>query len=72
LKSLLHEELKETRPEVHFIIPPTDGEAIATIYRDGEVISRQDKEEGIEVVARVSAALLGRLQRREGINVFLT
>ena len=71
LKSLLHEELRDQRPEVHVVIPASDGEALASVYREGEVVRREDKDEGIEIIARLPLPLLGKLQRRDGVNVFM-
>ena len=71
LRTLLHDELRELRPEVHVILPSSDGEALATLYREGEVIKREDVDGTIDLLVRMPAALLGKLQRREGVNVFL-
>ena len=71
LRTLLHEELREQRPEVHVVLPSSDGEALATLYREGEVIKREDVDGNIDLLVRMPPALLGKLQRREGVNVFL-
>jgi GTP-binding protein HflX len=72
LRALLHDELRELRPEVHVTIPAADGEALASVYRDGEVVKREDVDDGtIDLLVRLPVALLGKLQRREGVNVFL-
>jgi GTP-binding protein HflX len=71
LRSLLHEELREQRPEVHVVIPAADGEALASVYREGEVVRREDVDGSIDLVVRLPMPLLGKLQRREGVNVFM-
>jgi 50S ribosomal subunit-associated GTPase HflX len=71
LRSLLHEELRGLRPEVHVVIPSSDGETVAAIYREGEVVGREDVDGQVELIARLPVGLLGRLQRREGVTVFL-
>jgi GTP-binding protein HflX len=71
LKQLLLDELREQRPEVHVVIPAADGETLASVYRDGEVLSREERDGSIDVVVRLPLAALGRLQRRAGIEVFL-
>ncbi|HEY0674554.1 MAG TPA: GTPase HflX [Longimicrobiales bacterium] len=71
LRSLLLEELRELRPEVHVVIPAADGEALASVYREGEVVRREDVDGSIDLVVRLPVAVLGRLQRREGVNVFM-
>ena len=71
LRSLLHDELREQRPEVHVVIPAADGEALASVYREGEVVRREDVDGRIDLLVRLPVAVLGRLQRRTGINVFM-
>jgi GTP-binding protein HflX len=51
-------------------LPAGDGEAIASLYREGEVESRVDEDDGaVAVTARIPAALLGRLEQRAGVTV---
>jgi GTP-binding protein HflX len=71
LRHLLLDEMRELRPEVHLVIPASDGEALASVYRDGEVMSRQERDGNIDIVVRLPAAALGRWQRRAGVEVFL-
>lgn len=71
LRSLLHEELRELRPEVHVTIPAEDGETLASVYREGEVVKREDVDGTIDLLVRLPVPLLGKLQRREGVTVFL-
>jgi GTPase len=71
LRGLLHDELRELRPEVHVTIPAADGEALASLYRDGEVVRRRDVDGTIDLLVRLPVAVLGKLQRREGVTVFL-
>jgi GTPase len=71
LRSLLHEELRDLRPEVHVVIPSSDGETVASVYREGEVVGREDVDGQVELIARLPVGLLGRLQRRDGVTVFL-
>jgi 50S ribosomal subunit-associated GTPase HflX len=71
LEARLIEELHSQRPEVHLIIPAIDGEALASVYRDGEVLSREEKGSSIDLVVRLPIPALGRLQRREGIEIYV-
>ncbi|MGQ0814239.1 MAG: GTPase HflX [Gemmatimonadota bacterium] len=71
LRSLLRDELREQRPEVHVVISSADGETLASVYREGEVVKRDDVDGRIELVARLPVPLLGKLQRREDVTVFL-
>ena len=69
LRALLLEELRKQRPEVRVEIPYSDGEALATIYREGEVLRREEDGGSIGIVARLPLATLGRLRHRTGIVV---
>jgi GTP-binding protein HflX len=71
LEARLIEELHALRPEVHVMIPSVDGEALASVYRDGEVLSREEKGASIELVVRLPIPALGRLKRREGVEIFM-
>lgn len=69
LRRHLHDEMKAQRPEVMLAIPVFDGEALATVYREGEVLRREEGATTIHVVVRLPRPALGRLQRRAGIQV---
>jgi GTP-binding protein HflX len=69
LRQLLLAELRELRPEVHLVIPAADGEALASVYRDGEVVRRQDRDGSIDVIVRLPRAALGRWRQRAGVEV---
>jgi len=70
LRSLLLDELHEQRPELHLVIPSSDGVAIASVYRDGEVLSRADRDGRVDLIARLPRPALGRLQQRSGVEVY--
>jgi GTP-binding protein HflX len=71
LKQILRDQLHELRPEVHVVIPSTAGELLASIYREGEVLSREERDGTIDLVVRLPVAALGRLQQRAGVEVSL-
>jgi GTPase len=50
-------------------VPVVDGESIAALYREGEVVGRVDEDASVALTARVPAALLGRLSGRSGVRV---
>ncbi len=54
---------------MHLRIPASDGETIASIYRDGEVLRRDEDGAMVGLVARLPKAIVGRLRRREGVSV---
>jgi GTP-binding protein HflX len=69
LKEALRTRMRARLHSVRVDLPAGDGEALAAIYREGEVLTRQDRDSVVELTARVSPALLGRLRRREGIRI---
>jgi GTPase len=70
LRAVLLAELRKQRPEVRLLIPYSDGEAIATVYREGEVLRTDEDGAGsIGLVARLPLATLGRLRGRTGVVV---
>ena len=72
LKELLHfleDQIRLQRPEVQVLIPAADGESLATVYREGEVISREERGTVIDLRARLPQPTLGRLRQREGIEI---
>jgi hypothetical protein len=50
-------------------IPARDGEALASVYREGEVLEQAQEGTEISLVARVPEATLGRLRQRAGVVV---
>lgn len=69
LKEALRERLRALLPQIRVQVPAGDGEAIATLYREGEVLERADRGEIVALTARVPQALLGRLRQRRGVLV---
>ena len=64
LREFLHEELRVQRPAVRLEIPSSDGQSLASVYRDGEVLQRSELDGRVEVVARLPQAAVGRLRQR--------
>jgi GTP-binding protein HflX len=69
LTMLLDDEVRCRRPEVRVQIPSADGETLAVIYREGEVIRREEHGASIDLVARLPLSTVGRLRRRQGVVV---
>ena len=69
LRALLAEEVRARRPAVRVAIPLADGETLATVYREGEVIQREENGATIDLIARLPMASVGRLRRRDGVVV---
>jgi GTP-binding protein HflX len=69
LKDALRARLRARLHAVRVDLPAGDGEALAAIYREGEVLARQDRDSVVELTARVPPSLLGRLRQRAGIRI---
>ncbi len=69
LRDLLREEVRRLRSEVNITLPATQGGVLAEIYREGEVLDREDRGALINLRARLPAAVLGRLRARGGVEV---
>ncbi|MEK9502294.1 GTPase HflX [Gaopeijia maritima] len=67
LRDALKARMRARLHKVRIELPARDGEALALLYRQGEVIERDDRGATIEVVVRVPDALLGRLRQRPGL-----
>jgi GTP-binding protein HflX len=69
LRDTLRARVVSRLAHVRVRVPVVDGETIAQLYREGEVVERVDNQVDVEIIARVPVALLGRLSQREGITV---
>jgi GTP-binding protein HflX len=68
LKAALREMERAGRPTVRVRLPISDGARLAALYRDGEVLSRQEDGAELDVVVRMDRWLVDRL-RAEGVEV---
>ena len=69
LKETLVARIRARLEEVVVRLPVADGQAIAAIYREAEVIDRTAENTYVFLTARIPAPLLGRLRNREGVQV---
>jgi GTPase len=69
LRELLREEIRSANPEVRISLPAEKGGILAEIYREGEVLHRDDIDGRVVVRARVPEATLGRLRRQPEVQV---
>jgi GTPase len=68
LKTVLREMERAGRPTVLVRLPISDGARLAALYRDGEVLSRQEDGGALDVVVRLDRWQVDRL-RGEGVEV---
>lgn len=69
LRETLRARVRARLATVVLHIPVEDGEAIATVYREGEVTDRLDESMHVSLTARLSHTLVGRLRARDGVRV---
>ena len=69
LRELLRERIRSASPEVRVTVPSSNGGLVAEIYREGEVLGREDNDGLVELRARLPAALLGKLQRHSDVMI---
>jgi GTP-binding protein HflX len=69
LTDTLKARIRSQMKELHLHLPASEGELLAALYREGEVISREDKGVTIEVTALVPEALVGKIRRWSGVRV---
>ena len=69
LRETLLARLRLSLREVRMDLSVKDGEALAAIYREGEILTREDHDTTIALTVRLPAALLGRLSQREGVRI---
>ena len=68
LKAALREMERAGRPTVRVRLPMSDGARLAALYRDGEVLSRQEDGAALDVMVRLDRWQVDRL-RGEGVDV---
>ena len=69
LRDTLRARMQSRLEHVVVRVSVADGETIAALYREAEVVGRVDDDFEVTLTARVPAALLGRLARRKGVTV---
>jgi len=68
LKAALRDLERVGRPTVRVRVPLADGARVAALYRDGEVLSRNQTDTDYEFVVRLEVWQVNRL-REEGVAV---
>ena len=69
LRETLKAHIRLGLSRVHLEFPAGDGELLAWLYREGEVLERLDHGAMINVKARIPDRILGQLRRRQGIRI---
>ena len=69
LKAALLQRLRARLTRVRVTVPARDGDVLAALHREGEVLSQESRGADMEVTARVPEPLLGRLRNRPNIQI---
>jgi GTP-binding protein HflX len=69
LRDALKARIRAQLHEVRLALPSRDGEALAWLYREGEVLAREDHGATIDLTVRMHDVLLGRVRKRDGVRV---
>ena len=68
LRGRLRELERRGRPTVKVRLPIADGARVAAIYREGEVLGRQDGDQEVELTVRLDRWQVDRL-KEDGVAV---
>ncbi len=69
LLATIRERLDRSRTTISVAMPPTAGEAMAWLYRNGDVLERQDEDDRISLTARLSFPDRARFEKSFGDSV---
>lgn len=69
LRETLKARLLSQLAHVVVHVPVTDGEAVASLYREGDVVHRADENSHVLLTVRIPQALRGRLASRSGVTI---
>jgi GTPase len=56
--------LVDEGPPLQVKLDPQDGEAVAWLYRNGRIVSREDSEDGVRLAVRLDRQAIGRFEQR--------
>ena len=69
LVEAIRARVRHRYPQVEVDLPAADGELLASLHREGEVLNQKGNGARIRVTARIPEALLGRLRQEPGVEV---
>ncbi len=70
LRLALRDAMRERWRTVVLTLPASAGGLLAEVYREGEVLERDERGERIQLTARLPADVLGRLRAHQSVSVF--
>lgn len=72
IRDTLKARIRAGLREIRVFVPASDGETLAALYREGEVLDQRGDGIMVEVDVRLPAGMLGRLQGKAGIRILET
>ncbi len=69
VRDALKARLRTGLHHVKISIPAADGETMAALYREGEVLGQESNGSRVEVEVRIPESLKGRLEQKPGIEI---
>ncbi len=69
IKEALRARQRARLRHLRISVPAEDGETMATLYREGEVLSQRGTDTRLEVEVRLPGSLMGRIRRRPGVVI---
>ncbi len=69
LKAALRARIRSGFSRVVVEFPASDGQTLSALYSDGEIVERAHVDGRVRVTAEAPARLIGRLRRKEGVEV---
>jgi GTPase len=69
LKDALKARIRARLRRLTVSVPFADGETLAALHREGEVLAQREDGSGVEMDVRVPESLAGRLRQRPGIEI---
>ena len=69
LVEAIRARVRHRYPRVEVDLPAADGELLASLHREGEVLDQKGNGARIRITARIPEALLGRLRQEPGVEV---
>jgi GTPase len=69
LKEALKARIRSRLRRLTVSVPFADGETLATLHREGEVLAQRENGSGVEMDVRVPESLAGRLRQRPGVEI---
>jgi len=69
VRDALKARMRGRMRKIRISVPAGDGETLATLHREGEVLTQRGKGSRLEMEVRVPAALVGQLGNRNGVLI---